>query len=327
MIVIMVFTSLIFLFVFFPVLLISYYFALKLSNIKKLASLRLMDVVLSILSLAFFAWTGLNAACTFIYFILIIYLIGKALEKCKRKNVYWAKILVLVGVLLTLSGLYIFKYAGYISELVYENLGISIMGSPTWSFLGVSFVSFSAISYIIDIYRGNRCGNFLDVALYLSFFPKVISGPIVLWKDFQPQIKKHSPNLESFIRGINLLAVGCAKKVILADPFGALATEIQTQSVIGIDVPTAWGCAFVYTLQIYYDFSGYSDIARGISFMLGYDLKKNFDFPYVSQSISEFWRRWHISLGSWFREYIYIPWGGGIEKEQKKHCGIFLLSF
>ena len=126
-----------------------------------------------------------------------------------------------------------------------------------------------------------------------------------------------------------MIAIGCAKKVILADPFGALAAEIQTQSAVGIDIPTAWGCAFIYMLQIYYDFSGYSDIAIGLSSMMGFDVKKNFDFPYVSLSISEFWRRWHISLGTWFREYVYIPLGGnrkGFLKTLRNLFIVFLLT-
>ena len=263
--------------------------------------------------------------------IVAVYAFGKIVEICKQRSKLWGKITVLFGILLILTGLYIFKYATYASEVLNQKFGISLSGSPTWTFLGISFVSFSAISYIVDIFLGGgrQSGSLLDVALYLAFFPKVISGPIVLWREFQPQIRNRRVTLDGFIQGINMIAVGCAKKVILADPFGMLATEIQTQSVTGIDIPTAWGCAFIYMLQIYYDFSGYSDIAIGLSSMMGFTVKANFNFPYVSLSITEFWRRWHISLGTWFREYVYIPLGGnrkGVLKTLRNLFIVFLLT-
>lgn len=282
-----------------------------------------------LLSLAFVAWAGLKGAFAFVFLIIGVYIFGKVLAVCKQKGKRWGQAAALFGVLFVLGGLYLFKYATYVSQLINEKFGLAIAGSPVWTILGISFVSFSAISYIVDIYRGGQTGSLLDVALYLSFFPKVISGPIVLWKDFQPQIRGREVSLDKFVNGINLIAVGCAKKVILADPFGALAAEIQTQSAVGIDIPTAWGCAFIYMLQIYYDFSGYSDIAIGLSSMIGYDVKKNFDFPYVSLSITEFWRRWHISLGTWFREYVYIPLGGnrkGFFKTLRNLFVVFLLT-
>lgn len=174
--------------------------------------------------------------------------------------------------------------------------------------LGISFLTFSAISYIVDIYRGNATsGSLIDCMLFLSFFPKIISGPIILWKDFQAQINNISISFNMNIEGINRIMIGFAKKVILADSFGVCLNLI---SLTNVDRITAIGGVFLYMLQIYYDFSGYSDIAIGISYLLGFKVKENFNFPYRSISISEFWRRWHISLGTWFREYIYIPLGG-----------------
>lgn len=190
--------------------------------------------------------------------------------------------------------------------------------------LGLSFITFSAISYLADIYRGNAsAGSLIDCALYITFFPKVISGPIVLWKDFQAQIKQRKMSLNLSADGINRIIIGFAKKVLLADTFGACLTNIGTQ---GIDQLTAFGTLILYMLQIYYDFAGYSDIAIGLAKLFGFEFKENFDFPYRSKSISEFWRRWHISLGSWFRQYVYFPLGGSRGRTEKKHCAIWPLS-
>lgn len=174
--------------------------------------------------------------------------------------------------------------------------------------LGLSFLTFSAVSYLTDIYRGDAAqGSLMDCALYLTFFPKVVSGPIVLWKDFKPQIGERKTTLKAGIDGLNRIMIGFAKKIILADSFGACIAQI---GISGIDRITAAGTLVLYMLQIYYDFSGYSDIAIGLSKLFGFEVKENFNFPYRSKSISEFWRRWHISLGTWFREYVYFPLGG-----------------
>ena len=173
--------------------------------------------------------------------------------------------------------------------------------------MGISFITFSAISYLADIYMGkDKAGNLIDCVLYLVFFPKVVSGPIILWRDFSKQIPTRQISLNSITNGVNRIMIGFAKKLIFADTFGACIASAAS----AIDVPTAWGIALLYMIQIYYDFSGYSDIAIGLASMLGYTFYDNFNFPYLSLSITEFWRRWHISLGTWFREYIYFPLGG-----------------
>lgn len=173
--------------------------------------------------------------------------------------------------------------------------------------LGLSFITFSAISYLADIYRGQaRSGSLLDCALYLSFFPKVVSGPIVLWKDFQPQIRSHTSTWETCADGLNRIMIGFVKKTILADTFGACLASI---GLTGIDRITAAGTLVLYMLQIYYDFSGYSDIAIGLAKLFGFQCKENFHFPYCSRSISEFWRRWHISLGIMVPRILLYPAG------------------
>lgn len=173
--------------------------------------------------------------------------------------------------------------------------------------LGISFISFSAISYLSDIYLGKAsAGGLIDCALYLTFFPKVVSGPIVLWRDYNEQIRDRRIRLSLVSDGINRIMIGFAKKLILADTFGSCIASISDS----VDTPTVFGVSLLYMLQIYYDFSGYSDISIGLANMLGVSFKENFNFPYLSCSITEFWRRWHISLGTWFREYIYFPLGG-----------------
>ena len=174
--------------------------------------------------------------------------------------------------------------------------------------IGISFITFSAISYLADIRRGDAdCKSLIDCALYLCFFPKVISGPIVLWKDFSPQCGAKKLTLDKAFEGVERIMTGFAKKLIIADTFGAC---IAKTAAAAIDVPTAWGVNLLFMFQLYFDFSGYSDIAIGLGKLLGYEMKENFNFPYLSTSIADFWRRWHISLGTWFKEYIYIPLGG-----------------
>lgn len=199
-----------------------------------------------------------------------------------------------------------YKYADFLTNLFtfnFSNKQVSLVAP-----IGLSFITFSAISYLVDIRRGNAdCKNPIDCALYLCFFPKVISGPIVLWKDFKPQCGEKTLTLDMVFEGAERIMIGFAKKLIIADTFAAC---IAKTSGVAIDVPTAWGVNFLFMFQIYFDFSGYSDIAIGLGKMLGYEMKENFNFPYLSTSIKDFWRRWHISLGTWFKEYVYIPLGG-----------------
>ncbi len=193
--------------------------------------------------------------------------------------------------------------------------------------IGISFITFSAISYLADIRRGDAdCKSLIDCALYLCFFPKVISGPIVLWKDFSPQCGAKKLTLDKAFEGVERIMTGFAKKLIIADTFGAC---IAKTAAAAIDVPTAWGVNLLFMFQLYFDFSGYSDIAVGLGKLLGYEMKENFNFPYLSTSITDFWRRWHISLGTWFKEYIYIPLGGSRKGKARtviNLAAVFLLT-
>lgn len=298
------FTSVFFLFVFFPVCIALFYL---LAQIEKrctlVARLRLKDIVLIVISLEFYMINAdFNTMLYLCIYVLIVYAMGCLLEK--RKEILPA----VICIVLLLVVLYYCKYFRFVGGVVNSIVGSNwIAERSIVAPIGVSFVTFSALSYVIDIRRGDaQSGNFIDAMLYLTFFPKVVSGPIVLWKQFQEQMACRTLTVDKFAVGIERICLGFAKKLILADSFGAVVAKMTGS----IDVPTAWLCALLYMLQIYYDFAGYSDIAIGLAEMFGFRFEENFDFPYVSLSITEFWRRWHISLGAFFREYLYFPLGG-----------------
>lgn len=295
----MPFTSAGFLFFFLPITIIVYYL------FNFIGKNQLNNLLLILFSLLFYMVSGLRTTIYLIVFISIIYLSSKVLEYINNKRAKKSFfILSLLFVVLTLS---YYKYITFILELFHRDTGVFSIVIP----LGLSFIMFEAISYLVDIYKGDtESGSLIDVFLFFTFFPKIASGPIVLWKDFSGQIYNRKVSVDLFFSGMNRVMIGFAKKSIIADSLGTVVQSINENTQLGIDSPTAFLGALCYFLQIYYDFSGYSDIAIGISRIFGFDLKENFNYPYTSTSIGEFWRRWHISLGSWFREYIYIPLGG-----------------
>ena len=322
----MLFTSATFLFLFLPFVLVTYFvfsfLSVKISFIKRI---RIADVFLLIVSLLFYSWANLINVFWLIGFIIIIYLVGQLIFKFSRQvyndnnakkltqsSYFLGKYFIFAcSIILLLFILIRYKYSDFLNAYLTR---FNIFMSPGLMLvvpLGLSFITFSAISYLADIRNGKADpGNLLDCALYLAFFPKVISGPIVLWRDFNLKNRKMIPNRERIISGMNRVCIGFAKKILLADFLGETVITITSYITLGIDTPSAWLSVLLYMLQIYYDFAGYSDIALGISWILGFDCKENFNFPYRSCSITEFWRRWHISLGTWFREYVYIPLGG-----------------
>lgn len=324
----MLFSTQFFLFVYFPFCLAAYYAAVlaeKLSRVSPfLKRLRAKDLILILASLGFYMWAGVADMLRLLVYIQIVFLSAvwiEAVQKsrlalpvargsgdaaCKRWQLAALPLILTVGTFVFILGYY--KYYNLITSVwnwFFKD------GRPYRTFtapLGISFITFSAVSYLVDVYREKAPrGSWVDCALYIVFFPKVISGPIVLWQDFQPQLCARRHCVGTAAAGLRRIMTGLAKKVILADSFGACLASIGTSH---IDQITAWGAMLLYMMQIYYDFSGYSDIAIGLSGLFGFDVKENFDFPYRSLSMSEFWRRWHISLGTWFREYIYIPLGG-----------------
>lgn len=316
------FTTTTFLYAFLPLSLGAYYLFYK--GMRNKENFVIGNIILILFSIVFYSWALAASALFLLLDAGIVFLFGLFINRLRRITVsipytvdqekrttefHVAIIPTLVGIVAAVYLLYHFKYAstiaGFLSDYFYVDTNrYTNITVP----LGISFITFSIISYFVDIYQGNAtAGNLFDCLLYIFFFPKVVSGPIILWRDFQPQIKTRPVSTSEFVQGINRLIIGFAKKVILADTFGAFINNINGQN---IDAGTAWLSWICYALEIYYDFSGYSDIAIGVSEMVGFHFAENFNFPYRSLSITEFWRRWHISLGNFFKNYIYFPLGG-----------------
>lgn len=297
----MVFSSTIFIFIFLPIVLFTYYVLGK----------KIKNYVLLIASLFFYAWGGVDYLKILILSIIINYIFGLLIDRV-RENIKIKKVFLTIGVVINLAILFYYKYYDFFvenSNLVFNtNFQLKYIVLP----IGISFFTFQGMSYIIDIYRndGKVNKNPFAVALYISFFPQLVAGPIVKYKTVDDQIRNRKETIEYFSYGINRFVMGLAKKVIIADILGSMADNIFNLYYSGIDTPTAWIGAICYTFQIYYDFSGYSDMAIGLGYMFGFKFMENFNYPYISKSITEFWRRWHISLSTWFKEYLYIPLGG-----------------
>lgn len=297
----MAFHELGFLFIFFPVAMVLYYLMPKIGK----------NALLVLLSLVFFAWGSVEFLILLLLLILFNFFTGLQLEALKeketlRKLVLWSA--VAVDVLL----LGFFKYRGFLAENINALLKTGITVSNTAMPLGVSFFTFSILSFLFDVYREKTPApkNILDFALFVSFFPKLVSGPIVSYHDFADQLKDRKINLNKIGAGSRLFLVGLAKKLLIADIIGTTFTAVTALPLENVTTLTAWVGALSYALMLYFDFSGYSDMAIGIAQMCGFTFNKNFDYPYQAVSITDFWRRWHISLGAWFRDYIYFPLGG-----------------
>ena len=303
------FTELSFLFVFLPVSIVIYLILEWVFH-----NVKLNNAVLVVMSFVFYWWADKKAVVVVLLLCLFIYVSGQMLEK--RDNDLQAgrrKRLVRLPVILAVGLLAFYKYYSligqWINRLADANLiSVGHLIVP----IGISFIVFEAVSYLVDIYRGDApAGSLLECFTFLSLFPKIVSGPIVLWKDCQPQISERRSTLEKAAGGIDRIIIGYAKKAVIADTLGMQIALIDRGIAgTGVDIPTVWLKVILFSLQLYFDFSGYSDIAIGLSGVFGFSFKENFDYPYLSGSVTEFWRRWHISLGSWFREYVYIPLGG-----------------
>lgn len=324
----MTFSSSIFLFVFFPCFLFVMFISqLLCRKFPALTKIRLQDILIILFSFVFYAWALFDHVFYLIVLTVLVFLAGQLINHFthkeqpgsrgasggRRSPAFWIYFLTIS---LMISALWYFKYTQ-----TYNLFPDRKIYAP----LGISFIVFSVISYVADVYHGQGPGNYLDVALYISFFPKVISGPIVTWDDFSSQIDNRSIDLSSYSEGFTQLIIGLAKKVILADYFGSVISTININSKLAIDIPTAWLICFLYMFQIYYDFSGYSDIASGLASFTGFHFGPNFNFPYLSTSISEFWRRWHISLGNWFKKYVYIPLGGNRKSKARTLANLFVV--
>jgi len=293
------FSSNVFLFLYLPIVLVLYY----------LTPRRLRNLTLFAVSLVFYGWGEPVYVLLMLATILLNYLCGAAIDRERSKGGSGRTALV-AGVAANLLILGFFKYAGFIMESLQCLIpALEAVKAPQIALpIGISFYVFQSMSYIIDVYRGAAPvqKNPVTFGTYVTLFPQLIAGPIVRYSDVARQLTERRERLDVIASGVRLFAVGLAKKVLLANQMGAMWLALQEQP----GTLAAWMGIAAYTLQIYFDFSGYSDMARGLGRMLGFEFLKNFDYPYISASVTEFWRRWHISLSTWFREYVYIPLGG-----------------
>ncbi len=294
----MLFSSINFLYCFLPVVLILYYIAPGI----------LKNTVLLAASLFFYAWGEPVYVFLMVISVALGYIFGLLLEKYRETKA--AKPLLFVSVAINLGFLGYFKYADFFIENFNAATGLSVSLLNIALPIGISFYTFQLISYLIDVYRGDVPSqkNPINLAAYISMFPQLIAGPIVRYSDIEKQLRHRTIDFEKIADGITRFAIGLGKKVLLANQLGEFVDifrETDEKSILFY-----WLYAFSYAMHIYFDFSGYSDMAIGLGKMLGFEFCENFNYPFISSSISEFWRRWHMSLGSWFRDYVYIPLGG-----------------
>ena len=299
----MAFNDLAFLFILFPVILLLHQF---IPGRGKL-------VVLLLGSLLFYAWGNPQYLVLMVCSILFNYFSGLQMAEKKAQERFGAAKWVLISaVFVNLLLLGFFKYWGFLVRNVNAVAGTAFAVPELPLPIGISFFTFSILSYLFDVYRDKSpaAENVLEFALFVTFFPKLVSGPIVQYTQFRTQLAERKLTRAKFGMGCRLFLIGLAKKVLLSNTLGTTFYAVTALPEGGVSVITAWVGAICYALMLYFDFSGYSDMAIGLAQMFGFNFDKNFDYPYMSTSISEFWRRWHISLGAWFRDYIYFPLGG-----------------
>lgn len=318
----MVFSSLLFMFRFLPVVFLLYYVAPR--------SLR--NIILFVFSLFFYAWGEPKYVFLMLFSITMDYFVGKAIDRAKtRGNMRKAKRCLLVSIIVNLSILGFFKYADFLigSLNAVTGLAIPLLNIPLP--IGISFFTFQTMSYTIDVYKGTTKvqKNWIYYGTYVSMFPQLIAGPIVQYKTIAEQMEHRRENTDDFTAGISRFMCGVGKKVLLANNIGLLWDSVAALPIGQVPALTAWLGALAFTFQIYFDFSGYSDMAIGLGKMFGFHFLENFEYPYKAKSITEFWRRWHISLSSWFKEYVYIPLGGNrcsVPKQVRNIAVVWLLT-
>ena len=294
----MLFSSVPFLFYFLPAALLLYF----------LVPRRLKNAALLLASLFFYAWGEPKYVVLMLVSIAQGYLFGLLIEKHRGRNA--SRLFLSLSILVSLGLLGYFKYADFFLASVNAVTGLSLPLLKLSLPIGISFYTFQVLSYVIDVYRGDTAAqrNFIDLAAYVSLFPQLIAGPIVRYSDVALQLRERTHSVSAAAEGVRRFTIGFCKKILLANQFGALASayqQTQQESVLFV-----WLYALAFLLQVYFDFSGYSDMAIGLGRILGFRFSENFNYPYVSTSITEFWRRWHISLSTWLRDYLYISLGG-----------------
>ncbi|MEL7533091.1 MAG: MBOAT family protein [Bacteroidota bacterium] len=315
----MLFTSPVFLFLFLPLVIL-----LSLPR-----SLRWQNGFLLFASIFFYAWGGVSYSAILAGSILLNYGFGRWIGA--KKSTKTRKSILGLGVGINLALLVVFKYANFFVDNL-NQIRPPADAIPWQGIilpLGISFFTFQAISYLVDVYRVQVQAqkNLVKLGLYIALFPQLIAGPIVRYKDLAAQLQNRSRSLDSFVRGIERFSLGLAKKLILANSIGIIADNAFAGPAEELNMLLAWWALLAYSLQIYFDFSAYSDMAIGLGLMFGFEIPENFDFPYMARSLREFWRRWHISLSTWFRDYLYIPLGGNRVSKARLYGNLLLVFF
>ena len=302
----MVFSSLVFLFAYLPVVLLVYY----------LSPLRWRNVVLFAVSLLFYGWGEPVYILLMMVSVTSAYAFGFLIERCRDREPEKARRWMLVSVLINLSFLFFFKYYNFFASILRlpQIAGLSLP-------IGISFYTFQILSYTIDLWRGETAvqRNYIAFGTYVTLFPQLIAGPIVRYQEIDEQLSRRRETIEGFASGVRRFCCGLGKKVLLGDTLAAGYAYYQNLQLFEPTALGAWMIIILYTLHLYYDFSGYSDMAIGLGRMFGFSFPENFNYPYIAKSITEFWRRWHITLSTWFREYVYIPLGGN-RRGKLKQC-------
>lgn len=321
----MVFSSTLFVFLFLPLTLLAYYLAFKSKKVW------LANTMLLLASMVFYAWGGVEYFLNLLLVIAVTYVLTRAMMHFEK----WKTLIFVLILVIDIGNLLYFKYFNFFVDnirTVASLFGSDILANVPVVVLpiGVSFYTFQILSYVVDVYWGNVevQKNPFDFALYVMMFPQLVAGPIVRYKDVNNEIADRTIRSEELEAGIKRFIVGFAKKVFLANAMGSMADVVFGMEGY-VNTAYAWLGAICYTMQIYFDFSAYSDMAIGLGWMLGFHFNENFNMPYISQSIQEFWRRWHISLSSWFRDYVYIPLGGnrkGVARTYINLSIVFLLT-
>ncbi len=312
----MVFSSLLFLFRFLPIAFTVYY----------LTPRRYKNLALFLLSMVFYSWGEVRYTPIMLYSIVLDYFSSAGIER-NRSNPTAMRSFLALSVIGNLGMLGFFKYTNFfianINAITGQNIGLMSLTLP----LGISFYTFQTMSYTIDVYRGNVKAekNIIDFSAFVVLFPQLIAGPIVRYTDISHELKERTTNLNQITEGVKLFILGLGSKVLIANNIGSLWTQIEAAGFESISTPLAWLSMLAFSFQIYFDFSGYSLMAIGMGKMLGFEFPQNFNFPYIAKSMSEFWRRWHMTLGSWFREYLYIPLGGNRKGEARTYLNLFIV--
>jgi len=315
----MLFSSIIFLFGFLPLTLVLY----------ALCPARLKNSLLLAMSLIFYAWGEVRFVLLMLSMVGVNYAGGMLVAKAGQS----ARLILALAIAANLGVLAYFKYANFFIENI--NAAALSLGLPTLPYahvmlpLGISFYIFQSISYLIDVYRDRSLvqKNPINLGLYIALFPQLVAGPIVRYHDVMDQIRNRRVNLAGFATGVERFIIGMAKKLLIANTMGSVADSIFALNAADLSWSVAWLGIICYTAQIYFDFSGYSDMAIGLGRMFGFEFLENFNYPYISKSITEFWRRWHISLSNWFRDYLYIPLGGNRVSSLRMYFNLTIVFF